>query len=195
LSGGTALAAFHTGHRLSEDLDLFAAEPAPLEALLSFVRASGYAEPSYQHIFDRRLFLLPGTGPGKLKVEFTGYPFPSLGERLRVDGLEVDSLRDILANKLAAMTERSDAKDFVDVYVGLERHPILRLDALVDDAERKFGVKGLRHILAGRFLGHPPDPGSLNLRVSVDPGALHEFFSGAARAWVRQSLTEDANGG
>jgi hypothetical protein len=102
LSGGTALAAFHIAHRLSkEDLDLFAAEPAPLEALRSFVRASGYAEPSYQHIFDRRLFLLPGTCPGKLKVEFTGYP----------------------------------------------------------------------------------------------PGALHEFFSGAARAWVRQSLTEDANGG
>lgn len=131
----------------------------------------------------------------KFKVEFTRYPFPCLGDRIRVDGLEIDSLRDILANKLVAMTERSDAKDLVDLYVGLERNPSLSLDPLVDDAEQKFGVKGLRHILAGRFLGPPPELGSLDLRVPVEPTALREFFSGVARGWVRRSLDDDVNGG
>ena len=49
-----------------------------------------------------------------LKSEFTIYPFLNLNrsERRR----KIDSLRDISANKLMALLDRFEPKDFVDLF-------------------------------------------------------------------------------
>jgi hypothetical protein len=43
-----------------------------------------------------------------LNVEFTRYPFPRFDSRSVVDGIQID--------KLIAMADRHDPKDYVDVY-------------------------------------------------------------------------------
>jgi hypothetical protein len=58
LTGGTALAAFHLGHRRSDDLDFFTEGDVPVETVLEFLRSLGMGVPEYQHLFDRRIFLL-----------------------------------------------------------------------------------------------------------------------------------------
>jgi hypothetical protein len=147
--------------------------------------------PQYQHLFDRRIFLLPVAPGSALKVEFTRYPFPPCEGGSEIDGVRVDSLRDILANKLLALTERSEPKDLVDLYCGLRAEGAPAIDGLVDDAERKFGVKGVRHMLRARFLGPAPPTGGLELRTPVDPADIGRFFAATARRWVRESLDEE----
>ena len=190
LTGGTALAAFHLGHRVSDDLDFFTERDVPVEAVLEFLRGLAMGIPQYQHLFDLRIFVLPGAPEGPLKVEFTRYPFTRCESGREVDGVRVDSLRDILANKLLALTERSEPKDFVDLYFGLRARGAPEIEALVDDAERKFGVRGVRHMLRARFIGALPPLGGLEMRAAVDPAEVQRFFSETASRWVRESLDE-----
>jgi predicted nucleotidyltransferase component of viral defense system len=190
LSGGTALAAFHLGHRLSDDLDFFTELEVPVEAVLDFLGGLGMGVPDYQHLFDRRIFLLPEARGTTLKVEFTRYPFARCAAGLEVDGVRVDSLRDILANKLLVLTERSEPKDLVDLYVGLHAPGASALDALVLDAERKFGVRGVREMLRARFLEPVPPLAGLDLRIEVDQADVSRLLASTARRWVRESLDE-----
>ena len=192
LSGGTALAAFHLGHRRSDDLDFFTEGAVPLEAVLGFLRGLGMGVPDYQHLFDRRIFLLPDAPGGALKVEFTRYPFSRREAGLKVDGVTVDSLRDILANKLLALTERSEPKDFVDLYCGTRAPGTPAIGRLVEDAERKFGVHGVRHMLRARFLAPVPPLDGLDMRTPLDAAEVGRFFNETARRWVRESLDEGA---
>lgn len=63
----------------------------------------------------------------------------------------VDSLRDILANKLSCLVERAEPKDFADVLF-LLRRPELTLAQGMDDCELKFRWPGLRFLLQTAFL-------------------------------------------
>lgn len=125
-----------------------------------------------------------------LKAEFTRYPFPRCEGGRDVGGVRVDSLRDILANKLLALTERSEPKDFVDLYCGLRARGAPAIDALVDDAERKFGLRGVRHMPRARFIGAVPPLGGLEMKTAVDPAEVQRFFNETARRRVRESLDE-----
>lgn len=66
-------------------------------------------------------------------------------------GLGVDSLRDMLANKLAAVLDRNAAKDFADILL-LLRQPGLTLDQGMVDCEKKFGWPGLPVVLQQAFM-------------------------------------------
>lgn len=191
LSGGTALAAFYLHHRISDDLDLFTEGDVPLESVLGFLGALGLGVPDYQHLFDRRIFLLPEAPGGPLKVEFTRYPFRRCEPGKEVAGVQVDSLRDILANKLLALTDRSEPKDLVDLYVAAGAVGTPPLESLVEDAETKFGVRGIRYMLRSRFLAPLPPLGGLETRTPVDADEVARFFHDTAQRWIRASLDED----
>ena len=189
LTGGTALAAFHLQHRVSEDLDLFTEEPVGIEEILAFLRSlPAFGKIEYHHKFDRRIFVLQCSTTKILNVEFTLYPFPRCDVGLSVEGVYIDSLTDILANKLVAMTDRRDAKDYVDLYFALKSNPDLDIEMLIRDAERKFGVVGVKDILRGRFLEGPPPLGILKMRETLDATAMAEFFSVQARDWISSSV-------
>jgi len=76
----------------------------------------------------------------------------------------------------------------VDLYCGLRAAGAPAIDGLVDDAERKFGVGGVRHMLRARFLGPAPLIGGLEMRIAVDPADVGHLFNETARRWVRESL-------
>jgi len=65
------------------------------------------------------------------------------------------------------------------------------MDPLVEDAERKFGVRGVRHMLRARFLAPVPPLGGLEMRAPVDPAEVGRLFRETARRWVRESLDEN----
>lgn len=120
LSGGTALAAFYLRHRYSDDLDFFtgAAEfpQMVVERCAEDIRAAIRAEKTeYRRLYDRRIFFFQ-RHDRELKVEFTHYPFPALNPRVRQGGTAVDSLEDLAANKMMALMDRIEPKDFVDIY-------------------------------------------------------------------------------
>lgn len=141
LSGGTALAAFHLRHRFSDDLDFFSFEPIDGQFLHKFIKCVekklGAKSTRYERIFDRNLFFLK-LNDGELKIEFSQYPFKQLSKVELQRCLRVDSLRDIAANKLMALLDRFDPKDFVDLFFLLHQ---FSLEKIKKDAEKKFGSK------------------------------------------------------
>lgn len=148
LSGGTALAAFYFEHRYSDDLDFFTAGQVDTVFLTGFVKkvadSLGAKDVRFEKLYDRRQFFLE-MGYGDLKIEFTEYPFKQFEMPGVLAGVKVDSLRDVSSNKLMAMLDRFDPKDFVDLYYILQGRDIQDLKS---DAEKKFG-----NVIEDIFLG------------------------------------------
>ena len=137
LSGGTALAAYYFHHRESDDLDFFTDTSISLPAVTACMHQAktelGAKKITYEHLYDRHIFMVETTP--LLKVEFTLYPFPHLAPAMKKEGLLVDSLLDIGANKLFALFDRNEPKDFVDLYFILKK---LSIKTLISGVKKKF---------------------------------------------------------
>jgi predicted nucleotidyltransferase component of viral defense system len=189
LTGGTCLSAFYLFHRLSEDLDLFSREPVGIEPVLAFLKTlPDVVDIQYERKFDRRIFLLRQASGRPLKVEFTTYLFQPCEKGRTIEGLTIDSLKDILVNKIMAMTDRRDSKDLVDLFFGLKKNPEVSLRHLLQATEAKFGIKGVSHIVKGRFLEDAPPLGALSMRETIDPEAIVRFFKHQALSLVSDDL-------
>lgn len=125
LTGGTALSAFYLQHRLSVDLDLFTLDKISL-AETSHLIPDLVAELGWQIGRARRTehihqYLLEAEGGQQsLPLDLVHDVGPQYGEHRQVEGVIVDSLENIGANKLTAILGRTDPKDFVDLYFILQ---------------------------------------------------------------------------
>jgi hypothetical protein len=189
LSGGTALGAFHLGHRRSADLDLFTRDP------------DHYAERVTQFTIlmeAEGLDLAPGSaGPG-----FRRFVVSDGNEEVPVDlvldtaarisppvvtpqGLVVDSLDDITANKLATILGRSEVRDYVDLFfiARAGRDPLLSLPA----ARAKDGgvdAATLAFVLSEVKVKRPPE----GLEDPISAEELQAFIDGLRAALARQAF-------
>ncbi|MEW6214634.1 MAG: nucleotidyl transferase AbiEii/AbiGii toxin family protein [Nitrospirota bacterium] len=192
MTGGTALSAFYLQHRLSEDVDFFTEENVEIEAVLSFLQSiPDIRDLRLERKFDRKIFLIHYGDGEDFRVEFTKYPFKRIDQFTIVEGINIDSMRDILANKLFALADRRDIKDFVDIYFILKENPAFSIDNAINKAEQKFGIKGLIYILEGRFLECPKEVELLAMRKSCDGEGMAAFFKEIARGLIRESLEND----
>lgn len=193
LTGGTALSAFYLHHRLSEDLDFFTEEDVEAESILIFLRSiPEVKELEMERKFDRKIFLISYLGGNQLRTEFTKYPFKTINPFKIVEGIQVDSKGDILINKLMALTDRKDIKDYVDIYFILKEYPELSIDEMIEKTEQKFGIKGLCYILQGRFL-ECPEKGVelLSMKKECQEMEMATFFKGLARKLIKRSIEEE----
>ncbi len=122
LTGGGALAGFHTRHRTTRDLDLFwhgrselGTLPADVKARLEaagFTVATSRASPH----FTRFLVQL---GEDRVEVDLVADPVKSIEEprECELDGRKflVDTAHEILVNKLNTLIQRMELRDLVDV--------------------------------------------------------------------------------
>ncbi len=176
LSGGTALSAFYLEHRLSEDLDFFSSEKVPFYIPEKFLKTLDFTkEITYTKHFDRNIFNLSLKDSTTLKVEFTYYPLKNLEDIIVVDNLRTDSFLDIIINKLCAIADRSDAKDYVDIYYVLKSYDF-SLKGLINLAEKKCEVKGISHILKSSLLQIPNGIEKIALKFDVSKQEIKIFF-------------------
>ncbi len=145
------MAEYHLYHRLSDDLDFFTPNDVDLQSVRIFVNnlkdELGGKSVEYTKTHDRHLFFLKFE-KSDLKLEFTKYPFARLSRRIRRDGITVDSLRDLSANKFVALLDRFDPKDFVDLYFILKKRTLKTVRA---DAQKKFKTKFDPLFIAAEF--------------------------------------------
>lgn len=123
-TGGTALSVFYFGHRYSDDLDFFTENPLPKKDVTDFAeKISKILKTKYRftEIDNARLFEFEKKGKLLIKVDFVSYPYPRISTRKKTQGVVVDSLLDIAANKLITICERSNVKDYVDLYFLLKQ--------------------------------------------------------------------------
>ena len=110
LVGGTALA-FHLGHRLSVDLDLFGEFDSEIITKTLSSKSFNYFRVLTDTKIIKHYFI------NKVKVDIVKYDmYQWLEDAIEEDGIRLARLKDIAAMKIAAITNRGSKKDFIDIY-------------------------------------------------------------------------------
>jgi len=179
-TGGTVLAG-HLSHRRSLDIDLFVGNAGDVAAAGTLLE-SGASQRGWK---VRQLRVFPGfrryqveDGEESTLVDIVHESVPQivpLEEKPLRDGVRVDSIEDLVANKLCAVLGRSDVKDLVDLYFLSE----FGLDVL-DHLQAAYGKDGGMEpaTLAFVLQQMPTDPRGLLLLRQVDTGTLAAFRDG-----------------
>ena len=140
LTGGTALAGFYLCHRYSEDLDFFSENEFDILqvdiAIKEIKGKLGISKIDFQQSYNRNLFFLDFGGE-TVKTEFTYFPFPRVEKGKTEYGIEIDSLIDIAINKLFSVYQRTQARDYIDLYVIIKKDNYA-VEELIKKAKIKF---------------------------------------------------------
>ncbi len=140
-TGGTALSVFHLQHRFSDDLDFFTEGDVSIDftnPLINSIAEKLKLSVRFTQIENTLVYELHEDNTMKLKVDFAKYPYKRLEKGLLSQGISVDSMLDIGANKIAAINNRNEVKDFVDCYFILKH---FTLWDLLRAFEQKFGME------------------------------------------------------
>jgi len=138
LTGGTALAEYYLGHRLSFDLDLFTSD-AELVLPVSFEVQDLCSKSSLGAVVSRRFssyveFVLI-RGEESVKVDLAlDSPFRFAPPIESETGVLVNDLQDLKIDKLLAYYGRAEPRDAVDLYLIFQESPV---DELLNLAKRK----------------------------------------------------------
>lgn len=180
-TGGTALAAFYLMHRESEDLDFFSEEEfeaAEIEELMKNLATTLNLNYRYTELERTKIFEFVEKNKLLMKVDFAYYPYKRLNESNKYHEVEVDSLRDIATNKLLTINQRTDVKDFVDLYFLLKE---FTLWDLMYGVEAKFRMEMDLILLSSDFLKATQFDFLPKMLVPLKLAELKKFFKQQAR--------------
>lgn len=125
--GGTALSVFYLSHRYSEDLDFFSEKDFDKNIVIKFINSLSNQLGASVKMTKKEMVMWFELQKGQetLKVDFLNFPYPRVDKSLIYQGIDIDSLKDISANKLLLLNLTEEPKDYVDLYYILkEKHPI-----------------------------------------------------------------------
>lgn len=148
LTGGTALARFYFHHRESIDLDLFTNQrdadfDAVNRAVLGILQTLALRIQSQVTTPTFLQYIVVNDSGVTLKVDFVKDVPVHFGATREIDGLRLDSLENIGANKVLAVFGRTDAKDFIDLYWILQRTNLMFDDLYALAKEKDLGLSEL----------------------------------------------------
>ena len=127
LAGGTALA-LQLGHRKSIDLDFFSQNYPAQEQLLQSLE-------EYQPVVAQQAKGTLDVFVYDVKVSFFEYKYPLLENTHPYNQIKLASILDIACMKIAAISQRGTKKDFVDLYVLLQKYTF---DEILKAFEKKY---------------------------------------------------------
>jgi len=126
-TGGTCLSGYYLHHRFSEDLNFFPNKEIDPQSIIILFHTNksklGYKKLDFQQSFNRNLFFFYFEKDQQLKVEFTYFPFERIDTSNQKDTLSIDSLEDILVNKLFTIYQKPRGRDFYDLYAIQQKSP------------------------------------------------------------------------
>jgi len=107
-AGGTVLAAFYLGHRLSDDLDFLGkhmGQDIYLSELEGILRNHKFHIDSVNKIYDRCIFSIQ-EGDERIKMGFVPLYFNRLQHPVYLDefNINIESLKDLTSNKITVLT-------------------------------------------------------------------------------------------
>jgi hypothetical protein len=188
LTGGTALAAFHLHHRVSEALDLFTYDDAAMSEIDRLVPRIAQEMGcrigrTRKSEYFRQFLLEPEKDDPPLKLDLVREYGPRYGELETVQGVIVDAIENIGANKVTAIFGRTASKDFVDLYfilqTGYEFAELLNMAREKDTGLVDF-------YLAGALLQINKITRLPVMQRSIDLAQLREFFTHLANELLDQ---------
>lgn len=150
-TGGTALSAFYLHHRESEDLAFFSEKNFDPQIIVT--RVNKWAK-KYDFEFDLRqveninVFTLEFPNKEEVKIDFVQHPYKRLEKGKLVNNFAIDSLADIATNKLLTINQRTEVKDFVDLYFLLKTYTVWDI---MEGLRIKFRIKTEPFLIASDF--------------------------------------------
>jgi predicted nucleotidyltransferase component of viral defense system len=141
LTGGTALSVFYLHHRISNDLDLFTINQIDIPEIDYIFKTE--LKRKYVKIKESGNFL--SALIDDTKVDIVIDPLSNKEERNRIifennRSLSIDTIKNIVSNKLNAMASRTEPKDFIDFYFLNENLPDIDFNAVYDNAKLKDAI-------------------------------------------------------
>jgi predicted nucleotidyltransferase component of viral defense system len=157
LAGGTALA-LQLGHRISVDLDFFTQKPFQAEMYENLLIEKQCriisSEQGTIHAYH-----------GEAKLSLISYPYPCVAPFVPFRGINLAAVQDIACMKAVAISQRSEKKDFYDMYELMQHLGALELKELFLSKYSSARIN-CYHILKSFFFfdeaDKQPDPLSLN---------------------------------
>jgi hypothetical protein len=189
LTGGTALSAFYLQHRYSEDLDLFTLDSDAFDRVSLYVAdtatklkasiASLQTAPQFHRYKLSRQ-------EESVIVDFVREVVPQISEvKNRFEGIVVDTLEEITANKICTVISRAEIKDYIDLYfLGLTGYPLENYIELAQQKDAGVSQAMLAYLLSEFRLTKVP--GFMIAPVSVEE--IQEYFQSLARKLAVESF-------
>lgn len=180
-TGGTALSAVYLHHRESEDLDFFSQQELDTLSILNLI--TGWGKKYHLKVESRemevvRIFLLEFPDKEKLKVDFGYYPYKRLRKGELIESVEVDSLFDIAVNKLQTIHQRTEVKDFVDLYFLLKKFTVWDL---MEGVRVKFRIELDPYTIAADYLKSGSFENLPKMLVPFELTDLQSFYKDLAK--------------
>ena len=121
LTGGTCLAEYYFGHRLSEDIDLFTQDKTLFkEAQRVFKDAERFPDGTLSEIrttsYICQYNYLPNLQSNPIKIDLILDTTHRIGQPLLLHHVWVDNLDDVLSNKIGCLISRNEVKDYLDLF-------------------------------------------------------------------------------
>jgi predicted nucleotidyltransferase component of viral defense system len=178
LTGGAGLSAGYLAHRHSDDLDFFTPEPFKIKSIIQFMKQiEGLKDLQWLLPRDRTTFMLTFEDDEQVKVEYRHFPFHPILPPTSIGDFYVDSMVDLLANKLYALIERRYELDRIDIYLMLRELPNRRLLEAIASCEEKFGFDlSIRGSVTKRLLGDVPTQCPEALFSPLDMTAMASYL-------------------
>ncbi len=185
LTGGTALAEYYLGHRLSYDLDLFTSEAdliVPFSYRIEKAVQSMDMEITVVRRFASFVEFQVSQGENRLKIDLAlDSLFRFAPVELGDSGVMVNNFQDIRADKTLAFFGRAEPRDAVDLYFLLQNTKFEELAELARQKDTGFDLYWFAVALnrTGKF----PDEierWPVKMLVDFDPVALKRSFQSLA---------------
>lgn len=185
LTGGTALAEFYLGHRLSYDLDFFTAQT---DLILPFSRQleSACAQQDIGLTVIRRFAtfvqLTFSREDASHKVDLAlDSPFRLEPPLLCKYGVYINNYTDLIIDKVLAYFGRSEPRDAIDLYFIIQREPLDRLLSLAAQKDTGFDLYWFA-VALNRVSSFPDEieRWPVKMLVEINPADIKKRFQSLA---------------
>lgn len=163
LTGGTCLAEYYFGHRISVDVDLFTKEEHLFQdAKRVFADPRAFPHGTIVEIrttpYISQYNYQPRDSSEPIKVDVVLDEPPRIASPIQVERVWVDSLEDILANKMGCLVSRNEVKDYLDLFYLIPTSHLTMKEIIDLGLIKEGGLDPL--ILANQmeFIFHAPQP-------------------------------------
>lgn len=197
LTGGTALAEYYLGHRLSFDLDFFTSQEQlilPVSYQIERLTNCNDLHMQVTRRFSTFVEFLVDREGHSLRVDLgLDSPFRFLPPVISTEGVFVNSYEDLRIDKLLAYYGRAEPRDAVDLHFILQEEP---LDKLMERAAMKDSGFDLYWfaVALNRSAGFPDEAERWPVKMLKDwsPITIKQIFQDAALR-IMASLDKDSN--